>query len=879
MKVWVVGGVLCFALVQSGLADVVNIGPSKDNTLYEYIAADGDKSNGQGHSIFAGDTNDNPARKRRAVIAFDVNAVIPSGSVVNSATLTMYMSRTKPGTTTDTIHRLLEDWGEGDSNAGSGGAADTMGGGGAPAQTGDATWRHRFYPSTFWSVTGGVFSATASASTVVADTVGFYSWSSAGLAADVQLWVDNSSTNFGWLVKGDETARRTADRFESRESTDVGFRPVLAVDFTPPAGSGACCLTNGDCVILSAANCAAQSGTYQGDATTCSPNPCPQPPALGACCFSNGTCVVTNPTDCAALGGFYEGDDTSCSSNLCPVLLTPFLDPLPIPAVLAPVSNQVYVVPIQQFTQQLHSNLPPTTVWGYAGSYPGPTIVATRDVPTTVTWSNDLRDAMGDLRTNHYLAVDLCLHGPNTEGATARVVTHLHGGHVPPEADGYPEATILPGQGVTYLYPNNQLPATLWYHDHALGITRLNVMMGLAGFYLLTDAFEQSLGLPSGEYEIGLAIQDRKFNPDGSLQYPTVWDDHFFGDTMLVNGKVWPYLNVKKGKYRFRMLDGCNSRTLTLGLSDGADFQQIGTEGGLLPAPVTTNSITISPGERVDIVMDFEPYAAGTEIILENTAPAPFPGTPGVGVITNVMKFVVQASSGFTGAIPGSLRPIETLSESNSVLSRDFILRKMSSACNGQMWAINDLMWDDITEYPVLGTTEVWDFINPTGIEHPMHMHLVMFQELDRQPFTLDGTNIVTTGPRVPAPATEAGWKDTVQVYPNEIVRVIARFDDYTGKYPYHCHILEHEDHEMMRQFQVVPPPIITSVNVSNANFVLDFLSTTGRLHEVERRDDFQTGGWSVIASNILGNGATMSFTDTNGAASPQHFYRILLQP
>jgi cysteine-rich repeat protein len=327
-------------------------------------------------------------------------------------------------------------------------------------------------------------------------------------------------------------------------------------------------------------------------------------------------------------------------------------------------------------------------------------------------------------------------------------------------------------------------------------------MMGLAGFYLLRDAFEQGLGLPSGEYEVPLAIQDRSFDPDGSFEYPAAWDEHFFGNTVLVNGKVWPYLNVKRGKYRFRMLDGSNSRTYRLRLSNGASFQVIGMEGGLLPAPVTVSEVTLGPGERADVIVDFAPYAAGTEILLVNDAPAPFPGTPGVGVIPNVMKFVVGSQTGHTAAVPASLRPIEALDPADAVATRDFELRKMGDPCTGSMWTINGLGFDDITEYPELGTTEIWRFVNRSGVTHPMHMHLVMFQVLDRQAFDDVGGNIVPIGSPVPPPAHEAGWKDTVQVGPNEILRVIARFERYVGRFPYHCHILEHEDHEMMRQFE-----------------------------------------------------------------------------
>jgi len=545
---------------------------------------------------------------------------------------------------------------------------------------------------------------------------------------------------------------------------------------------------------------------YDGNGTTCIPNPCPEP--TGACCLNSGVCVVTTQADCTVQAGIYQGTDTVCAPDLCPVVLEPFVDALPLPGVAQPDTGvpggqATYTIPITEFWQKLHRDLPPTRVWGYGGSYPGPTIVASVGQPVMVTWVNDLRDENGVPRTTHYLPVDLCPDGAANE---PRVVAHLHGGHVPPESDGYPEAWFLPGQSATTAYPNEQLPSTIWYHDHAMGMTRLNVYMGLAGFYLITDVFEQSLGLPEGAHEAGLAIQDRWFNPDGTLKYMEMWDEHFFGDKMLVNGKVWPYFEVDRGKYRFRMLNGCNSRVLTLALSDGASFWLIGMEGGLLPAPVPLTQITIGPGERADVVMDFAAHEPAAEVLLTNSAPAPFPGTPGEGVIPNVMKFIVTAASGHTAPLPATLRPMEVIPESSAVRSRELVLRKQSDACTGQAWLINGLHWMDITEVPHLGTVEIWNFINRSGVSHPMHLHLVMFQVLDRQPFEVVSEQIVPTGPRVPAPPGEGGWKDTVLCPPNEITRVITRFEGYAGLYPYHCHILEHEDHEMMRQFRAVVP-------------------------------------------------------------------------
>jgi spore coat protein A, manganese oxidase len=518
--------------------------------------------------------------------------------------------------------------------------------------------------------------------------------------------------------------------------------------------------------------------------------------------------------ECLSAEGAYQGHDTTCEDVECPLILEPFVDELPRPAVAQPVSGQPggaahYEIAMTEQFQQLHRDLPPTRVWGYAGSYPGPTIEAWRDETVTVIWKNDLRVyETGELRTTHALNVDECLHGPDMTGQMPVAIVHLHGGKVAPESDGYPEWAFPPGEeSPIYTYPNDQPAATIWYHDHALGITRLNVMMGMAGFYILRDDEEAALNLPSGEYEIPLAIQDRKFRANGSIKYHDNWQQHFFGDVMLVNGKVWPYLEVDRGKYRFRVVNGCNSRALTLALSTGATFWQIGTDLGLLEEPVPLSEVTILPGERADLVLDFFIYPAGEEIILTNSAPAPFPGFPGVGVIPEVMKFIVGSDVGHTDPLPEFLVEVPRIEESEAVKERVLDLMLMPNYCEDHqhgLWTIDGLMWHDITEFPVLGTTEIWSWKNDSGISHPMHLHLVMQQVLDRQ--AIDPQTGEPTGPKIPPPPNEMGWKDTVDAPPGYFTRVIMRFEGFTGRYPYHCHILEHEDHEMMRQFEVVAP-------------------------------------------------------------------------
>jgi FtsP/CotA-like multicopper oxidase with cupredoxin domain len=799
LRIGLVASAIVIGSAGGATAETVIVGANRDTTLY---AENGALSNGIGQHLFTGLT-DNEV-ERRGLLGFDVAGALPAGATITSVTLTLRLTRTKTQNLVTSLFALREAWGEGTSDA------PQEEGAGTAATTGDATWTHRVYASTLWTTPGGYRVNTASATTIVGNNLVDYTWSGVQMVTDVQAWLDTPSSNHGWILIAPAAGRKETKRFASRQAIDAATRPRLSVTFTPPAPTGACCASDGSCtsVLDPGGTC---TGTYQGSGTTCSPNSCPQP--VGACCAANATasCSTVTQGDCLAGGGVFQGTGSLCAMTSCPVVLTPFVDPLPIPAPAQPTTGTVggvasYQLAMVQFSRKMHRDLPATTMWGFddgtGPASPGPTIEAQTGMPISVVWKNDLRDN-GVLRTNHFLPVDQCL----ITGSAPRTVIHLHGGHVPPAADGHPHATFMPGEQAVYDYPNGQHAATLWYHDHAMGITRLNVQMGLAGFYLLRDSTEQALALPSGQNEIPLAIQDRTFHPNGQLNYPAEWMPHFFGDTVLVNGMVWPYLNVRRGKYRFRLLDGSGSRTFTLSLSNGATFHVIGTEGGLLPAPVAVTSLTLMPGERADVVIDFASYAPGTEIVLRNSASAPFPDAPGVGVVPNVMKFIVGAQGGYTTALPSSLVPVPPIDPTMAVMSRDLVLKKRADACTGEAWTIDGLGFHDITEKPVLGTTEIWRFVNSSGVAHPMHLHLVQFQVIDRQPFAMVNDVPMPTGAVVPRLAHEAGWKDTVNVGANEMVRVIAKFDGYTGTYPYHCHILEHEDWDMMRQFEVVAPP------------------------------------------------------------------------
>ena len=779
-------------------ADQVVLDATADNSIYSEGLG---LSNGAGTSIFTGQTIG--AELRRALIRFDIASAVPAGSTINSAELRLTLTRSIAGANDVAIHRVLADWGEGAS------VAAGMGGAGGPAAQDDATWGARFFnsanppASVLWTNQGGDFNPVASATTTVELLGDTFSWTGAGVTADVQAWLDTPALDFGWIVIGNEAAAPSAQRFASREETFVDARPQLVIDFTPPSTTGACDLPDGSCTIDTEANCIAAGGTYQGDGTNC-------PDPMGACCMPDGSCVVDTEANCIAGAGTYQGDGSDCVTADCPVILTPYVDALTIPPIAQPTigmpgGSATYDMSIVQTTQQLHSELPPTTLWTYEGVFPGPTFLASANQPITVNWFNDLRDEMGNLRTDHLLPVDLCPHGAEDN---AKVIVHFHGGHVAAEFDGYPEDTFLPGESKTDEWPMEQRAGLSWYHDHSLGQTRLNVYLGLAGAFIIRDPEENALGLPSGEFEVPLIIMDRSFNPDGSLEYPEFWQPTFFGDYNLVNGVVTPFHNVKQASYRFRVLNGANSRTYTLRLSNGQSFQIIGVDGGLLSAPQTVTEFTLAPAERADLIVDFSAHAPGTEIELVNDAPSPFPGTPGIGVLPEVMKFVVGSDTGPTYTPPAELATLDFPKESEASVSRDFFMqRDNNDPCTGQIWTINGLHWDHITERPFLGSTEIWRFINPTGMVHPMHLHLVNFKVLDRVPFELvDGEPVATGGP-IPLAAEEEGWKDTVRVGPGEMVRVIARFEDFTGKFAYHCHLLEHEDHEMMRQFEVIPCP------------------------------------------------------------------------
>lgn len=447
--------------------------------------------------------------------------------------------------------------------------------------------------------------------------------------------------------------------------------------------------------------------------------------------------------------------------------VTPFSLPLVIPPVLAPSSStsttDYYDLQIGEAQVEIIPGKP-TTVIGFNGSTPGPTIRARTGRKTVVTHYNGL---------------------PNTTlgGATGNCTIHLHGAHVPAIDDGYTTDYIQPGSTRTYTYPNNQLSTMLWYHDHTMDDTGPHVWYGMAGLYMISDDYEESLGLPDGEYEVPLVIQDRNFDANGQFIYTRNRMSGEMGDTILVNGVIQPYFNVAKRKYRLRVLNGSNSRFYNLAFSNGQSFQVIGMEGGLLERPVTVNSLKLAPAERADIIISFSGNAIGSSIDLVNTRVSSTTST------YNIMRFNVSTTASDNSVVPSTLRPFTKLNPADAVTTRSFTVSMVS----GGKWVFNGLGFDParVDAQPKLGTTEIWSFTNRSGMDHPIHMHDNMFQILD-----INGN---------PPPATHAGWKDVVIVPPMGTARVIKKFEDYTGLYMFHCHMLEHEDYMLMSQFKVTP--------------------------------------------------------------------------
>ncbi|HSK27929.1 MAG TPA: multicopper oxidase domain-containing protein [Jiangellales bacterium] len=610
-----------------------------------------------------------------------------------------------------------------------------------------------------------------------------------------------------------------------------------------------------------------------------------------------------------------------------------------------------YEISVRQFEQQiLPAGMPVTTVWGYgavasrskrgvlAHNAPSLTIEARWTRPVRIKWVNDLRAADGSYLA-HLLPVDPTLHWANPPGGTMHrdtrpmfdstpgpytgpvpIVTHVHGAvGVGDESDGYAEAWYLPaasdipadhategtwydffaGKAATrfgatwgpgfavFQYPNPDRASTNWYHDHTLGMTRLNVYAGPAGFYIIRGGpddvvLDSRTGLPAvlpgpapkandkfppnkTYHEIPVAIQDRAFNTDGSLFYPDtreffdgiagpyipegeqhgsfspIWNPEFFGNMIMVNGNTWPFQTVEQRRYRFRFLNGCQSRFLILDFSKipGAEVWQIGNEGGFLAAPVDVTAagghLLMGLAERADVIVDFTNVPVG-DYVLGNVGPdEPFGG----GVpdedfdvadpesTGQVMQFRVVPRVGVDDTTPPQFLTLPAIAPLPvEIRTRPLaLIEKMGMGVDaagdpveGPTEALlgiveggeaNERLWmDPVTENPAVGDTEVWEFYNTTGDAHPMHVHEVVFEVVNREGLVLDGEDVAQPiqldGNVVLPEPWETGFKDTVTAYPGQVTRVRAKFD-VPGQYVWHCHIVEHEDNEMMRPYRIGP--------------------------------------------------------------------------
>ena len=620
------------------------------------------------------------------------------------------------------------------------------------------------------------------------------------------------------------------------------------------------------------------------------------------------------------------------AAALIPGLSDPAAQPKfvnPVPNALDPgfkfySKNGKYKITMEQTAQMTGLVGPggvpvPTIVWGYGENgkgvtWPGRTFEVWKNQPVEVKWENKLLDAAGN-PLPHLLPVDTSLHWAySLHGYTqysiaangVPTVAHLHGGHTDSPFDGNPEYFFSPGWGVRgprwvdkkYIYNNDQDAGTLWYHDHALGITRLNVYAGLAGFYILRDEFDTGkadnpLGLPAFPYELAYAIQDRMFRNTGELFYSAFpgepfYDDfitdedvdlpsglfpgggptalaEFFGDHMLVNGKIWPKADVEPRNYRLRLLNGTDSRFMVIRFREAANpgatdlngagapipFWVIGSDQGLAGSATMTDTLVFEPGSRYDVVFNF----AGLEnkrIIMENIAgDAPFGGDFGAALdpedlfpdrqTDRIMAFDVglpfntavedRFNPALIGQYQGNTNAVNNVRKVALFEGKDEFgrLQPLLGVAEPTVDAAGNLVngaiaWHSpTTENPALGSTEIWEIYNATGDAHPVHLHLVNFQVLDRQEFSANVVpqpilqhngalgngfrleNIVLGAP-VPTPGeyVENAPKDMVTALPDQVTRIKATFDK-PGRYVWHCHILSHEDHEMMRVLHVGP--------------------------------------------------------------------------
>ncbi|MBN2465688.1 multicopper oxidase domain-containing protein [candidate division WOR-3 bacterium] len=521
---------------------------------------------------------------------------------------------------------------------------------------------------------------------------------------------------------------------------------------------------------------------------------------------------------------------------LDPTTLTKYIDPLPQPPVRTPDGmhngKPLYNVYLSAVKQKMHSELDSTPIFAFDGVTPGPTFLVPMGQPVAVRYVNDLP-------TDHMFHVDTTIHVMAGQGwgQSSRFVSHLHGGDVEAVYDGWCMDFIYPGQETTYIYPNSQPGATLWYHDHSCGVTRLNAYGGLAGFYIIDDPREKRLNMPDGPYMLGIAVQDRTFYENGELYYPYEWEPEFFGDVSLVNGVVWPKLEVEPRKYRIRFLNGCNDRFLNMKLLEadeegnvdsdsmpGPAFYMVGSEQGLLnntlilndPGVVNSPRMLVDPGDRRDFIIDFAEQQ-GKYFLMHNNARVPFKGVgnPAEDDVPLPELFLVHVKDTSVVdpySIPMQPGHVETPKPAQAKYTRPVELAEMMDmGGDPMMMLLNGLHFmDPTTDFPVYNTTEIWQFINTTEDVHPMHIHLVNWQILERRPFDVDqymlDQTIVYTGDPVPPEPQEMGRRDMANAWPGYVTTVVTSKFNRLGTFVYHCHILAHEENDMMRPYEVVLP-------------------------------------------------------------------------
>lgn len=473
-----------------------------------------------------------------------------------------------------------------------------------------------------------------------------------------------------------------------------------------------------------------------------------------ACAGVTGAALVPLATTPA---GGAEPDTAGPAAGAAALAVEPFTVPMPLPDVLQPVStaggHDLYVMTMQTAPVEIIPGAQCQALT-FNGTFPGPVIKARRDRPVIIQQRNRL-----DVPAS----------------------VHLHGGEVQAEHDGQPMATIAPGEDRTYYYPNTQPHASLWYHDHAHHIESENVYRGLSGQYLLTDEVEEALPLPSGQYDLPIALRDANVD-EGGLHY-TMGDRQ--RTTMMANGKAYPYVEVAARKYRIRFLNSSNQRFMELRLADGGEMVQIGSDGGLLPAPHTTDAIPLSAAERADVVIDFSRYAVGSSVVLENTG-----GFGPPELVGQILRFDVVRTADDASRIPSVLRELPPLPQPTG--ERTVSLRMDENGGEHPQAYIDEKVYDpDRVDASVrYGASEIWTVTNANEIAlHNFHMHLVQFRLLER-----NGQS--------PGPA-EAGLKDTVNLRPGETVKLQATFDTHKGSYVYHCHMLDHSAMGMMATMKI----------------------------------------------------------------------------